>query len=192
MGPGHSQAGLESARMAALNTFLQRTDTRQKLCSVSRFGFCVLPLICLPALAVRAQSACDVFDAPTPATLTYPANSRAAHVQGQVILLLRLATDGKVLQATPVSGPSLLAQPTAQYATHWSAVSFSGPRECPVVVSFALTGPADRECGPNEEQAAKSPLVQRIDPQHVSVSAENSCLSFTHDPSGKHVHRIHF
>jgi hypothetical protein len=103
-------------------------------------------------------------------TPTYLPLARAAHVQGNVILMANFAQDGSVESLQVVSGPVMLQSGAVDFVKGWKANLYTGPRTCPVVVSYMFaTDSADK--------------VQqgRRDPQHfVVVGQPPPCLC---DPS---------
>jgi hypothetical protein len=126
-------------------------------------------------LAAFASAASDAQTAPCGLTsitestpLAYPPIARAAHVQGPVVLLATFERDGSVSRVKIVSAPLLLDQlmgrVAADFVKGWKANSFSGPRECPVVVQFVI----------GAETNNPKVSVSRIDSQHVRIIAEMS------------------
>jgi hypothetical protein len=63
--------------------------------------------------------------------IQYPNAARAAHVQGEVVLQIHIATDG-TLKADIVSGPSDLAESAKRFAESWSLTwpSTAPPTAC--------------------------------------------------------------
>ena len=100
------------------------------------------------------------------ASLAYPPITRAARVQGPVVLLATFKPDGSVSEVKIVSAPLLLNQlmgrVAADFVKSWRANSFTGPRECPVVVQFVLGAEADNQ----------KVFLNRIDTQHFRIFAE--------------------
>ena len=54
----------------------------------------------------------------------YPGIAKAAQVQGEVVLQLDIGTDGRVMKATPLSGPPMLLQAAADAARQWQYKPF--------------------------------------------------------------------
>jgi hypothetical protein len=118
---------------------------------------------------IYAQSApCGLTSITEQSQLVYPPIARAAHVQGPVVLLVMFEQDGSVSNVKIVSAPRLLdelmGKVAAAYVRGWKANAFSGPRECPVAIDFALGA---------ESQDPKISVV-RIDAQHVRIAAETA------------------
>ena len=126
-------------------------------------------LLCVATILgpAHAQSlGCGLTSVQESTPLTYPPIARAAHVEGPVVLLVTFEQDGSVSHIKIVRAPPLLDQLMGRVASEfvkgWKANSYSGPRECPVVIQFVI--------GP-EVDNPKS-YVTRVDLQHVSIAAE--------------------
>ncbi len=118
---------------------------------------------------LSAQSpACGLSSITETGKLEYPVMALAAHIQGPVVLLATFEQDGSVSTVKIVSAPVLLNQLigkiAAAYVKGWKANAFSGPRECPVAVTFTL------EPGAFEIR----------DPQHVTVHAPVALIQPQH------------
>jgi TonB family protein len=127
-------------------------------------------LLCLSsALPVaHAQSApCGLTSIQESTQLSYPPIAKAAHVQGSVVLLATFDRDGTVSRVKIVSAPLLLdrlmGRVAADFVKGWKANAFSGPRECPVSITFSL--------GPDNDHPKT--FITRSDLQHVLVTSEN-------------------
>jgi hypothetical protein len=100
---------------------------------------------------------------------TYLPLARAARVQGVVIMIADFRTDGSIAKLSILSGPEMLQSGAVDFVKGWKANGYTGPRSCPLVVSYVL-GNSDKTTG------------QRSDVQHYTVvGAEPPCLC---DPPG--------
>jgi len=105
--------------------------------------------------------------------LTYPPIAKAAHVEGPVVLLATFDPSGKVTETTSVHGPKMLEAAATTYVKGLRANPYSGPRQCPIVVTFHLeAGPAT--C--STDLGTYIPRFQRLDLQHVSLTVKPACL----------------
>jgi hypothetical protein len=95
----------------------------------------------------------------------YPPIAKVAHVNGVVVLIASFNADGSVTQVNVVNGPELVKKAAAQFVQGWKANPYSGPRACPIAITFVI-GPAD--------------LSGRQDVQHYTVAGLAPCLC---DPS---------
>jgi TonB family protein len=116
----------------------------------------------------HAQSApCGLTSIQESTQLSYPPIAKAAHVQGSVVLLATFDRDGTVSRVKIVSAPLLLdrlmGRVAADFVKGWKANAFSGPRECPVSITFSL--------GPDNDHPKT--FITRSDLQHVLVTSEN-------------------
>ncbi|RXH57059.1 energy transducer TonB [Granulicella sibirica] len=68
----------------------------------------------------------------------YPPIAKAAHVEGNVILMASFAKDGSVADLQVLSGHAMLKGGTIDFVKGWKANAYPGPRTCPVVVSYVL------------------------------------------------------
>jgi hypothetical protein len=95
----------------------------------------------------------------------YPPIARAAHVSGNVIMLVMFTASGKVAKIQIVSGPQTLRPPTIAFVIGWQANGYSGFRNCPIVIRYVLGE------SPIEHQFVRTDL------QHVIVYGKNPpCL----------------
>jgi TonB family protein len=91
----------------------------------------------------------------------YPPIAKAARVEGTVILLVTFATSGEVEKIETVKAPKILESPARTYVQGWRANQYTGPRTCPIVISYRLFPEGD-----------KTPLTAiRSDLQHVRISS---------------------
>jgi len=124
-------------------------------------------LLCLVAAIARAQAApCGLTSITEVSALTYPPIAKAAHLEGNIILLATFDRDGTVTSTKLVGPPSNISRFLGEFASNyvkgWRANPYSGPRQCPVVVSFVLG---------HQSENPKTFFV-RTDPQHVQITAE--------------------
>jgi TonB family protein len=95
---------------------------------------------------------------------TYLPLARAARIEGVVVLIADFGTDGTVAKLSVVSGPAMLQTAAVDFVKGWRANRYTGPRTCPLVVSYLL-GNGDKTTG------------QRSDVQHYIVfGAAPPCL----------------
>jgi len=135
--------------------------------------------------AAYAQSAsCGLTSIQESTPLNYPPIAKAAHVSGTVVLLATFDLTGKVTSVKPVSGPLMLQGAAIDYVNHWEANSSTGPRECPVAVTFRVVGVA-AECGSKDDHS-NIPVdsFQRIDVQHVVITRGVGCIYTQADAQG--------
>lgn len=119
--------------------------------------------------ACIAQGACGLSKMTEAATPVYPPIAKAAHVEGNVILLVTFKTTGEVEKIDIVSGPKMLERATTDYVKGWHANEYSGPRTCPIVISFHLL----------RENEKATPGVIRQDLQHVTLNTSPPILYST-------------
>jgi TonB family protein len=125
------------------------------------------------------------------ASLYYPPIARAAHVDGNVILLVAFAHDGSVSNVKAVSGSQLLQGSALAYIKAWKADPSEGSRECPVVISYKTVGPPSAECGTKEaadRAAFPQPPIERSDPLHVTLFTRNLCFSTQAEAAANPLH----
>jgi len=97
----------------------------------------------------------------------YPPIARVAHVSGMVIMLVSFKTTGEADTVQIVSGPLMLQQAATDYIKLWKANSYTGPRTCPIVITYIASA---IDCKPSPGS------VIRTDPQHVVIhGAGTSC-----------------
>jgi hypothetical protein len=135
-------------------------------------------LLLAAASSLHAQSApCGITSITERSRLVYPAIAQAAHVQGPVILLATFEKDGTVSRVKIVSAPllfdQLIGRVAADYVKGWQANSFSGPRGCPIVVSFnMIEGDKGNKPACSDQRVVLSELT-RSDLQHVKISTHS-------------------
>jgi hypothetical protein len=117
--------------------------------------------------SAHAQTAsCGLASIQEATQLTYPPIAKAAHVEGLVILLATFVEDGTVSKIRIIQSPPLLNQlmghVAEEFVKSWKANSYTGPRECPIVINFMLGGETDHP---------KTSVI-RSDIQHIRITAE--------------------
>jgi hypothetical protein len=105
----------------------------------------------------------------------YPPIARAAHVSGMMILLVSFKTTGETDAIKVVSGPPMLRQGAIDYVNSWKTNTYTGPRTCPIVVVYQLSG------GTCDYHTRKDDFVEKPDIQHPIIHGETLMLC---DPSG--------
>ena len=147
-------------------------------------------LLVAGASLLHAQSApCGLTSMTETSHPVYPPIARAAHVSGTVILLARFGQDGTATGATVVSGPPMLKGAAVDFVKGWRANAYTGPRECPIAVTFSLAGAPSAECGtPEDESQHPSAPPLRVDAQHFVITSHSPCFTVMRDPAG---HRVH-
>jgi Gram-negative bacterial TonB protein C-terminal len=131
----------------------------------------------LTSVAAAAQAApCGLTSVTDGKDLVYPPIAKAAHVTGEVVLLVSFQSDGGVWKALVIRGPQMLAPTALEYVGAWKGNEYGEPRTCSVVISFRL-------------DADQPDSLKRLDPQHVVIYGHDPpCLC---DP-GADVHRRHW
>jgi hypothetical protein len=109
---------------------------------------------------VAQQSTCGLSKMTEAATPVYPPIAKAAHVEGNVILMVAFKTSGEVEKIDLVSGSEMLKIAAANYVQGWHANEYSGPRTCPIVISFRL----------RRQGETTTPPIVRQDLQHVALT----------------------
>ena len=124
-------------------------------------------LIAILALLLSVSSSCIAQQEPcglrkmTETTKpAYPPIAKAAHVEGVVVMLVNFKLNGEVEKIDIVSGPKMLQGAATNYVQGWHANEYTGPRTCPIVVSFRLHRHGD----------TTTPPVVRQDLQHVTLN----------------------
>jgi TonB family protein len=118
-------------------------------------------LLFLSSACIAQQGACGLNKMTEAATPAYPPIAKAAHVEGTVILLVTFKTTGEVETVDIASGPKLLERAATDYVKTWRANEYSGPRTCPIVITFHIL----------REQEKIAPGFVRQDLQHVTLNA---------------------
>jgi hypothetical protein len=97
---------------------------------------------------------------------TYLPLAKAAHVEGNVILMVTFDTSGEASHVSLVSGPTMLVSSAIDYVKSWRANQYSGPRTCPIVIRYEIVKEDDHD----------PRMLIKPDPQHVVIRAEVPCL----------------
>jgi hypothetical protein len=119
--------------------------------------------------AARAQEPpCGVSVFTETAAPVYPPIAKAAHVSGDVMLLLKIERDGSVASAEVIRGPEILKKPSVEFVKGWKANTYGGSRSCPVIVHFAL---GSTSCTVGESDVQLNEKTGRVDTQHFVVAA---------------------
>ena len=119
--------------------------------------FCTLMA---PTLCHAQQAPCGLTSMTEPTEPVYPPIAKAAHAEGNVIMLVSFKTNGEVEKIDVISGPEMLRAAATTYVKSWHANEYTGPRTCPIVILFVL----------NPRNRTVNPTV-RNDLQHVTVNA---------------------
>jgi hypothetical protein len=133
-------------------------------------ALCATAFLCtiLTISSARAQSVpCGITSLQTFQPIQYPPIGKVAHVQGTVIVFATFAPTGAVTAIRVLSGPELLKKPATDAILTWTANSYTGPRECPLVVEFQLVLPKD-VC---DSTTVEGPSFFSKDNQHFVVRA---------------------
>jgi hypothetical protein len=115
----------------------------------------------LTTTALAQQEPCGLRTMTESAAPVYPQIAKAAHVEGNIIMLVTFKTTGDVDQIKVLSGPPMLESAATNSVMTWHANEYPGPRTCPIVVRFRLLAP----------DAPSSGDVSRENLQHVTVTA---------------------
>jgi hypothetical protein len=121
--------------------------------------FALLLSVSGPCLA--QQEPCGLRKMTETTTPRYPPIAMAAHVEGNVIMLVSFKTSGEAEKIEVISGPKLLLSAATNYVQGWHANEYTGQRTCPIVVSFRLRREGD----------TTTPVVVRQDLQHVTFNS---------------------
>jgi hypothetical protein len=128
----------------------------------------------------RAQAApCGLTSMQETIPAFYPPIARVAHIEGSLIFLIKFAKDGAIENVHYLTGPPLLEGATRNYVGGLRANSYSGPRECPVILRFVLDGTPEQWRGVSEI----------LDPQHITIHASTAIINTNVDPSPTHLRR---
>lgn len=125
----------------------------------------------LGAVAVHAQEPpCGIHAITETVAPIYPPIAKAAHVTGDVMLLITLEHDGSVSDAQVIRGPEMLKKSAIAFVKGWKANEYGGSRACPVTVRFEL---AYTTCTVGESDHIFLPGTEtkRIDTQHYEITA---------------------
>lgn len=132
----------------------------------------VLSLLLLSGSCTAQQGQCGLTKMSETAAPMYPPIAKAAHVEGNVILLVRFKLSGEVEKVDIVSGAEMLQGAATNYVKGWRANEYTGPRTCPIVINFRLL----------PEKDTTTPHIIRQDPQHVTLNAPAPRLEASFTP----------
>jgi hypothetical protein len=123
------------------------------------------PLLCaslfLASSCLAQQEPCGLSTMAETTPPVYPPIAKAAHVEGSVVMLVNFQTSGEVGKIDVISGAKMLQSAATSYVQGWRANEYTGPRICPIVVSFRLLREGDKT----------TPAVVRQDLQHVTLNS---------------------
>lgn len=140
-----------------------------------QIGLAGLALL-LGATTVHAQEPpCGIHTITETVAPIYPPIAKAAHVSGDVMLLITLEHDGSVSDAQVIRGPEMLKKSAIAFVKGWNANEYGGSRACPVTVRYEL---ADSSCAIGESDHPLPPGTEskRIDTQHFVVAAQGMTI----------------
>jgi hypothetical protein len=144
---------------------------------------CAAIIFPITASAYAQTAPCGLTSMTEATAPQYPPIAKMAQISGPAILLVRFAPTGEVDHITEISGPPMLLNAATSSVKTWHANAFTGPRECPIVVSFQLSHGTD-SCDIPPEPAVP---YERVDPQHVILRGRVTPMC---DP-GADLHRKH-
>lgn len=133
----------------------------------------------------RAQTPPCAIGSLTPtAELTYPPIALQAHVSGTFVIFAKFSIVGDVTD-TSVAGnftnSMLLSDSARAFVRGLRADTYTGPRECPIVITFRIVGIA-AECGTKEDKSQQPPIpMEHPDMQHFVVTSRAGCITVMYD-----------
>ena len=148
----------------------------------------ILGLLLACAAGVAHAQSCGLTSMQENTQLVYPPIAKAAHVVGPVVLLATFDQSGKVTDTVVVNGPEMLKRASSDYVKGLQANPYTGPRQCPIIVTFGMEG-EPVECASDE--LASIPHVQHIDLQHTFLTVKSACFTVMRDPASKKIHKFH-
>ena len=107
------------------------------------------------------QPACGLTSMTETAKPLYPPIAKAAHIEGNIIMLVTFKLNGAVEKIDVVSGPEMLKAAARIYVQGWHANEYTGPRTCPIIVNFHILHEGD----------TTTPTFIRQDLQHVTLNS---------------------
>jgi hypothetical protein len=122
----------------------------------------LFPTLCISILCHAQQAPCGLTSMTETAYPAYPVIAQAAHLEGPVVMLATFKTTGEVEKVEVINGPQWLRTAATDFVRSWRANPYTGPRTCPVVVTFAKPQPVSDK---------NPPRIVRLDPQHVIINA---------------------
>lgn len=127
----------------------------------------VAALAFFASIASRAQAVeapCGLSSMVETTAPIYLPLGRAARVQGVVVLMADFERDGRIARVIAISGPVMLQSGAVDFVKGWRANTYTGPRTCPLVVTYILG-------------SGTQTLGLRSDPQHYTITgATPPCL----------------
>jgi len=135
----------------------------------------------------HAQTApCGLTSIQETTSLVYPPIARVAHVNGTVVLMAKFKASGEVEEVRILRGAPMLQNAAKSFVQGWRANVYTGPRECPVAITFRVEG-IPKGCD-DIHYESKPPFAVRDDIQHVTIVSPAPCLSV--DAAGKRGQRF--
>jgi len=129
-----------------------------------RYAVVLIFCISLARIAHAMEDPCGLSSMVETTVPSYLPLARAARVQGVVVMMAEFGTDSAIAKLSVLSGPVMLQSGAVDFVKGWKANPYTGPRTCPLVVSYRL-GNSDNTTG------------ERSDVQHyMVVGAEPPCL----------------
>jgi TonB family protein len=105
----------------------------------------------------------------------YPPIAKAAHVSGDVMLLITLEHDGSVSHAQMIRGPEMLKESAVTFVKGWKANEYGGSRACPVTIRYEL-GYSSCAVQESDHPLPAGEQSKRIDSQHYVVAAQGMTI----------------
>jgi Gram-negative bacterial TonB protein C-terminal len=103
----------------------------------------------------------------------YPPIAKAAHVEGVVVMLVTFKLSGEVEKIDVINGPRMLQTAARNYVQGWHANEFTGPRTCPIAITFHLL----------REKDSATPGSVRQDVQHVTLNSPTPLVNTSYSYS---------
>jgi TonB family protein len=121
-------------------------------------------ILCMSSPMHAMEAPCGITTMDETAPPSYLPLARAARVQGMVILMTEIETDGSIVGIRVLSGPAMLQSEAVDFVKSWRANPYSGPRNCALVVTYVLSD-------------GSITTGKRTDPQHYLITgATPPCL----------------
>ncbi len=119
-------------------------------------------LLSVSSACIAQQEPCGLRKMTETTTPLYPPIAKAAHVEGVVVMLVNFKLNGEVEKIDILSGPEMLKIAATTYVQGWHANEYTGPRTCPIAVTFHLL----------REKDTAAPGAVRNDLQHVTLNSQ--------------------
>src|SRR5580704_4577843 len=110
---------------------------------------------------IAQQESCGLRTMTETSKPIYPPIAKAAHVEGVVVMLVTFKLSGEVEKIDIINGPKMLQTAASDYVQGWHANEFTGPRTCPIAITFHLLRDKD----------TATPGSVRQDVQHVTLNS---------------------